>query len=61
MANQGRRQGQAGTDRRQNREGGAAGQPGEGTGKTRQQNQEGQNQSGRKDEDRGGTRGSQPR
>ena len=61
MANQGRRQGQAGTDRQQNRQAAAADQPGEGTGKTRQQNQEGQNQSGRKDEDRGGTERRQPR
>ena len=60
MAKQGNRQGQAGTDRQQNRRGGAAGQPGEGTGKSRQQNQEGQNQSGRKDEDRRGTPGKQP-
>jgi hypothetical protein len=60
MANQGRRQGQKGTDRQQNRQGGAAGQPGEGIGKSGQQNQEGQNQSGRKGEDRGGTQGQQP-
>ena len=45
MAQQGNRQGQPGSDRQQNPQGGAAGQAGPDRGASRQQNEEGQNQS----------------